>query len=200
MELPFRNDHPVHVVTQDGEAIYHGKLLDDVTANIAFTELLSSIAWRNEVVRMFGKELVLSRKVSWYGSQPFTYRYSGITHHALPWTETLIRLKNSIEKTAGAEFNSCLLNLYPTGAEQMGWHSDDEPELEENAAIASLSLGAARKFVFKHKQTKATHQVLLEHGSLLVMRGTIQHHWLHRLPAQKSVTRPRINLTFRRMK
>jgi alkylated DNA repair dioxygenase AlkB len=117
----------------------------------------------------------------------------------LAWTKELSELKQLVEKYAGTKFNSCLLNLYHNGNEGMGWHSDDEESLgkDNNNIIASLSFGAERKFSFKHKQTKQIVSVILEHGSLLVMRGATQSNWLHSLPKSKTITQPRINLTFR---
>jgi alkylated DNA repair dioxygenase AlkB len=115
----------------------------------------------------------------------------------LPWTKELLELKTVIEKETGETFNSCLLNLYHNGDEGMAWHSDGEPELKKDGAIASLSFGAERKFVFKHKQTSHKVELILEHGSLLLMKGTTQTHWLHRLPPTKKVRTARVNLTFR---
>jgi alkylated DNA repair dioxygenase AlkB len=125
------------------------------------------------------------------------YTYSSTTKRALAWTTELSELKQIIEGYAGTKFNSCLLNLYHNGNEGMGWHSDDEKPLGKNNTIASLSFGAERKFSFKHKQTKQTVSVVLEHGSLLVMKGATQSNWLHSLPKSKNITQPRINLTFR---
>ena len=115
----------------------------------------------------------------------------------MPWTTELLELKKIAEELTGEKFNSCLLNLYHNGDEGMTWHSDAEKVLKKNGAIASLSLGAERKFSFKHKETKETISLLLEHGSLLVMKDTTQSHWLHRLPPTKLITKPRVNLTFR---
>jgi alkylated DNA repair dioxygenase AlkB len=125
------------------------------------------------------------------------YTYSNITKQALPWTKELSGLKQMVEELAGTTFNSCLLNLYHNGEEGMGWHSDDEDSLGKNNTIASLSIGAERKFLFKHKQSKQTVSLVLEHGSLLIMRDATQANWLHSLIKSKSVTQPRINLTFR---
>lgn len=146
---------------------------------------------------MFGRHIVTKRKVAWYGDRPFEYSYSNITKQALPWTPELLELKRETEKAARETFNSCLLNLYHTGAEGMAWHSDDERDLKRDGAIGSLSFGAERKFAFRHKQTKEVVALRLEHGSLLMMKGTTQTHWLHRLPPTRSVFSPRINLTFR---
>jgi alkylated DNA repair dioxygenase AlkB len=117
----------------------------------------------------------------------------------LAWTKELLELKKITEDITGTTFNSCLLNLYHTGEEGMAWHSDDEKSLGKDSAIASLSFGAERKFLLKHKQTKQSISILLESGSLLVMKGATQTNWLHSLPKTTKVTKPRVNLTFRTM-
>jgi len=137
--------------------------------------------------------------VAWYGDAGFSYTYSNTTKQALPWTKELLELKGIVEKLSGSSFNSCLLNLYHNGEEGMTWHSDDEKCLGKNTVIASLSLGAARKFALKHKQDKQTVTIMLESGSLLVMKGVTQSNWLHSLPKTQKVTKPRVNLTFRKM-
>jgi alkylated DNA repair dioxygenase AlkB len=145
----------------------------------------------------FGKNITTKRKVAWYGDSVYLYTYSNTTKRASAWTKDLFELKQIVEKYAETKFNSCLLNLYHNGNEGMGWHSDDEKPLGKNNTIASLSFGAERKFSFKHKQTKQTVSLVLEHGSLLIMKGATQSNWLHSLPKSKNMTQPRINLTFR---
>ena len=127
------------------------------------------------------------------------YTYSNTIKRALAQTKELLELKQIVEELAATKFNSCLLNLYHNGNEGMEWHSDDEKPLAKNNTIASLSFGAERKFPFKHKQTKQTVSLVLEHGSLLVMKGATQSNWLHSLPKSQNITQPRINLTFRTM-
>jgi alkylated DNA repair dioxygenase AlkB len=166
-------------------------------ANYYLDTLLHTIAWKNDQAIMFGKLITTKRKVAWYGDREFEYSYSNITRRALPWTKALLEIKAKVEQTTGETFNSCLLNLYHSGEEGMAWHSDDEKDLKKNGAIASVTFGAARKFSFKHKETKETVSVTLEHGSLLIMTGTSQSYWLHRLPPTKLATEPRVNLTFR---
>ena len=146
---------------------------------------------------IFGKKIITKRKVAWYGDIPFPYTYSNTTKTALPWTKELLELKALVEKESGETYNSCLLNLYHDGSEGMAWHSDAELDLKKNGAIGSLSMGAVRKFAFKHKKTKESISQVLQHGSLLVMKGETQTHWLHRLPPTKVIFTPRINLTFR---
>ncbi len=181
----------------DGTVNYYGQLWTEDEADIYLNRLLKNIAWRNDELIMFGKRIVTKRKVGWYGEKPFKYTYSNTTKQALPWTEELMELKAKIEKKSGETFNSCLLNLYHSGEEGMGWHTDAEPELKKDGAIASLSFGANRKFVFRHIENKEKVELILEHGSLLIMKNTTQTFWQHTLPKTKKVTSPRINLTFR---
>jgi alkylated DNA repair dioxygenase AlkB len=160
---------------------------------------LNEINWENERVVMFGKEIITKRKVAFYSDESIVYTYAGKTKIGLPWKDPLIILKNIVESLTKQTYNACLLNLYHNGDEAMGWHSDNEKEIIANSTIASLSIGASRKFSFKHKVTKETISIQLENGSLLEMKGTIQSHWLHALPKSKKITEPRINLTFRQM-
>lgn len=188
-----------NLLPRDGVVNYYGKLMNEATANHYLTVLLNAIEWQNDEAIIFGKKIITKRKVAWYGEQPFAYTYSNTTKQALPWTKELIALKKLTEQTTGETFNSCLLNLYHTGEEGMAWHSDGETSLKKNGAIGSLSFGAERKFAFKHKQTKDKVELVLEHGSLLVMKDTTQTHWLHRLPPTKLISKARVNLTFRTM-
>jgi alkylated DNA repair dioxygenase AlkB len=182
---------------KDGTVNYYGKLLSRKEADFYLETLLNTIEWRNDEAIIFGKKIITKRKVAWYGENPFEYTYSNTTKYALPFTKELLELKTLIEKKTCETFNSCLLNLYHSGDEGMAWHSDGEPDLKKDGAIGSLSFGAERKFAFKHKQTKEKVALILEHGSLLVMKDTTQTHWLHRLPPTKRITKPRVNLTFR---
>lgn len=182
---------------KDGTVNYYGKLFNQQQADDYLETLLNTIEWRNDEAVIFGKKIITKRKVAWYGDKPFEYTYSNISKYALPWTEELLTLKTAIEKETGETFNSCLLNLYHNGSEGMAWHSDGETDLKKNGAIGSLTFGAERKFAFKHKQTKEKVELILKHGSLLVMKDTTQTHWWHRLPPTKKVIAPRVNLTFR---
>lgn len=187
----------INLLPFDGEANYHGKIIDAPKSDRYFDALMSTIAWEHDQAHIFDKHIITKRKVAWYGDAHFAYTYSKVTKHALIWTPELLELKNIVENITGKTFNSCLLNLYHNGAEGMAWHSDDEAALGKNTTIASLTFGAARKFAFKHKRTQQRHELILEHGSLLVMQGATQTHWLHRLPPTTSVANARINLTFR---
>jgi alkylated DNA repair dioxygenase AlkB len=135
--------------------------------------------------------------VAWYGDQALAYKYSNKTKIAMLWTPELSLIKEKVELVSGHKYNSCLLNLYHNGEEGMGWHSDNEKQLKENGAIASVSFGAPRKFTMKHKATNEKISLELDSGSLLLMRGSIQKHWLHSLPLSKKIKEARINLTFR---
>jgi alkylated DNA repair dioxygenase AlkB len=170
---------------------------EEITA--IFNQLSEEIAWENDEILIFGKRITTKRKTAWYGDKPFAYTYSHTTKIALPWTQTLLKIKAKVELISNEKYNACLLNLYHDGNEGMGWHSDDEKMIVPKSAIASISFGATRKFVFKHKKDKTQVSVLLENGSLLVMKGETQFEWLHALPKSAKIKTPRINLTFRKI-
>ena len=186
-----------NLLPYDGEVYYYGKVMPSEEADLYFRLLMQEIEWENDKALIFGKEIITKRKVAWYGDKPFAYTYSKYTKQALPWSPTLLKLKSLVEKESQETYNSCLLNLYHQGEEGMAWHSDGEKDLKKHGAIASISLGAQRKFAFKHKASKEKVEMYLEHGSLLIMKGSTQSHWLHRLPPTKKVSEARVNLTFR---
>jgi alkylated DNA repair dioxygenase AlkB len=186
-----------NILPKDGIVLYYGTVFNQEESNNFLLLLQKYIEWKNDEVKIFGKRIVTKRKVAWYGSKPFLYSYSNTTKTALPFTKELLAIKAIVEKVSNETYNSCLLNLYHRGEEGMGWHSDAEPELKPNGAIASISFGAERKFNFKHKITQEKKQIILQHGSLLVMKGTTQQFWLHQLPPSKLIKDIRINLTFR---
>jgi alkylated DNA repair dioxygenase AlkB len=192
-----RPDKERNLLPKDGTVNYYGKLFSTLQANDFLEILLNQIEWKNDEAIIFGKQIITKRKVAWYGDQNFEYTYSNTTKRALLWTKELLILKAIVEEKTDEQFNSCLLNLYHNGAEGMAWHSDAEKDLKKNGTIGSLSFGAERKFAFKHKESKETVSLTLEHGSLLIMKDTTQSHWLHRLPPTKRVSKPRVNLTFR---
>lgn len=185
------------VIPYDGAALYFSSFLARKDAAKYFDSLMKEIDWTQDRLKMFGREIITKRKVAWYGDQAFKYTYSQSDKYALPWTKALAELKSLVEEISNTTYNSCLLNLYHNGSEGMGWHADNEPELLRHGSIASVSLGAQRKFVFKHRDTKEKVELQLENGSLLLMKGEIQDHWLHRLTTTTKVDQPRINLTFR---
>jgi alkylated DNA repair dioxygenase AlkB len=162
------------------------------------TALQHGIKWKQEAIRLYGKEIALSRLTAWYGDPSAAYSYSGLTVHPFPWTETLLTIKSRVEAAAGVTFNSVLLNRYRDGRDSVSWHADDEPELGPNPVIASVTFGAARVFQFKHKALPdQRHALTLTDGSLLLMAGATQHHWLHQIPKMKAAVGERINLTYR---
>ncbi len=160
--------------------------------------LEENVAWRQEKIRLFGKQIDQPRLTAWYADAGKAYTYSGLTWEPLPWLPELAALKTQLETLTGAAFNSVLLNLYRHGQDSMGWHADDEPELGQNPVIASLSLGQERTFSFRHRFKKdLKNQLILPSGSLLLMAGPTQHFWHHQIPKTTRPLQPRINLTFR---
>ena len=192
------NNRP-NILPQDGIALYYEKIVNDEEIKGLYDALLNNIHWENERVIMFGKEIVTKRKVAFFSDPSISYRYASKTKIGLPWTSSLLTITNIVESITKESYNACLLNLYHNGEESMGWHSDNEKEIIANSSIASLSLGANRKFSFKHKVSKETVSIELEDGSLLEMKGSVQAHWWHALLKSKKVTAARINLTFRQM-
>lgn len=192
------NPSPISsILPHDGKVEYYGQILPHKQAVHYFDQLFNQIEWKHDKAFIQGKLITTKRKVAWYADKPFTYTYSHTTKKALPWTKELLELKHIIEEKTEETFNSCLLNLYHDGSEGMTWHSDGETDLKKDGAIASLSLGATRKFLLKHKREKQTVSIMLEKGSLLIMKGTTQSNWLHAIPQSKKVKTPRISLTFR---
>lgn len=190
-------DSGKNLLPADGNAFYHEQLLDAQDAADCFGRLLKEVDWQQDELIMFGKKIVTKREVAWYGDEGLTYTYSGRTKTPLSWTPLLLGIKEKVEQRSNETYNSCLLNLYHDGEEGMGWHADNEKELKKQGTIASVSFGAERRFQFKHRENNQKVELLLASGSLLLMSGTIQDHWLHRLPPMKAVKEARINLTFR---
>lgn len=186
-----------NLLPYDGAVKYFGKVMSPKEAAYYLKRLEHNIQWKNDEAVIFGKHIITKRKAAWYGDLEYSYTYSNTTKQALAWTKELSELRKMVNELTGSNFNSCLLNLYHNGDEGMAWHSDDEKSLGKNTVIASLSFGAERKFSFRHKKTKETISLVLEAGSLLVMKEATQTNWLHSLPKTKKVSLPRINLTFR---
>ena len=199
LDLDWGHDETKNLLSRDGTAFYYGKIFSFKESNTHFDRLIAEIPWRSDELILFGKPITTRRQVAWFGDKPYDYHYSNSKKTAIPWTEQLQELKSIVEQKTGESYNSCLLNLYPSGDTGMGWHSDDERELIRNGSIASLSFGAERKFVFRHKQTLEKVEILLENGSLLEMKDEIQGNWQHSLPPSKKVIEERINLTFRKI-
>ena len=169
-----------------------------------FYNLVTELPWQEDIVTLFGKTHVTTRQIVWMGDSDIDYQYSGHTRQTIPWKDTVFHVKHHIEQKLldlgiDANFNSCLLNYYPSGEDGMGYHADDERELGEQPIIASLSLGATRKFVFKHKKTQDKVELYLESGQLIVMHGETQNFWKHSITKTKKVTTGRISLTFRQI-
>jgi alkylated DNA repair dioxygenase AlkB len=184
----------------EGEARLWPAAFDASEAGELFDELRRQIEWRQEEILMFGRRVPVPRRVAWHGDPGASYTYSGTEHHPLPWTPALARVRERVTGLTHVDFNAVLLNLYRDGRDGMGWHADDEPELGRNPVIASVSLGATRRFCLRHRRRKDLRlDVPLTHGSLLLLSGATQHHWVHALPKTAAAVGERINLTFRRV-
>ena len=176
---------------------YLTNVLAKEQADTYLQQLINNLAWQQETLHIFGRAVTVPRLVAWYGDPDCTYTYSGVTHQPLSWLPLLSLLKRQIEKLTSHRFNSVLANYYRDGNDYMGWHSDNEIELGDNPVVASLSLGAARKFLLRHQQSGRKESLILAHGSLLVMHAGTQEQWQHSVPKSKKIFLPRINLTFR---
>lgn len=184
----------------DAEIYFSPDFLSREIANNYFERLHEKLPWQQDSLKIFGKILEQPRLTALLSDNGKPYSYSGITMHPGPFPSELLEIKNRIEEKTGEVFTTCLANLYRTGRDSMGWHSDDEKELGQNPVIASVSLGAERMFHLKHKKDpNQRYKIKLPSGSLLLMKGTTQHFWLHQIPKTARTVEPRINLTFRRL-
>jgi alkylated DNA repair dioxygenase AlkB len=190
-------DPKINVLPKDGVAHYFQGIFDDVTSDLLYQSLFTSLDWQPDELWMLGKKVVTQRKVAWIGDSGCSYTYSGVKKEPQAWTSELLEIKSKAEELVQWKFNSCLLNLYHNGNEGMGWHSDDEIELAEQAPIVSVSLGATRKFAFRHKRDGTSVSLFLVNGSALAMHAPTQVFWQHSLLKTKLSLGPRINLTFR---
>lgn len=184
----------------NGEYLYIPNFFDVPKANEYLKTFKENIIWKQESMKMYGKQVMFPRLTSWYGESDKPYTFSGITLQPHPWTKELMEIKAVIEPVCEVVFNSVLLNLYRDGNDSISWHTDAEKELGKNPLIASVNFGAERKFQIRHNQTQEIIDIHLKHGSLLVMQGELQHFWKHQVPKQKKITEERINLTFRVIK
>lgn len=184
----------------DAEVYYSSHFFPTEEADGYLQALLKEVDWKQESIKIFGKEQALPRLTAWYGDKGYTY--SGLHNAPQPWVPVLLKLKERVEAASGQVYNSVLLNLYRQGQDSMGWHADAEPSLGQEPSIASLSFGAARRFGFRHRYNKELRNVylMLQHGSLLLMQGPTQHFWQHSLPKTSTPIGQRINLTFRNIK
>lgn len=177
--------------------LYNAVFAPAVCADL-LTALHAELPWRQETIRLFGRQIPQPRLIAWHGDPDAVYTYSGLTLAPAPWTPALSRILHSVQALCGVRFNSVLANCYRDGSDSMGWHSDDEPELGPEPVIASVSFGAARTFALRHRQQRALrYQLSLAAGSLLVMQGVTQQHWQHQIPKTRRPVAARINLTFR---
>jgi len=191
-----------NLLPYDGKVNDLGIVIDYPSA--LYYALLTTLPWQSDIVTLFGKAHVTTRQIVWMGDSAASYQYSRHRRQAIAWTDSVFHVKHHIERQLAkiginTHFNSCLLNYYPTGDDGMGYHADDEKELGEQPIIASLSLGATRKFVLKHKKTQDKVELYLESGQLIVMHGETQKYWKHTVTKTKTVLEGRISLTFRQM-
>lgn len=195
------NGEPERIPLADAELLYFAHAFGSDEAKHYFDALRAQTQWREEEVVIWGKRHMQPRLIAWHGDPGTTYSYSGSVLKPLPWTDTLLALRNQVETLAGTSFNSVLLNLYRNERDNMGWHSDDEPELGPAPTIASVSLGETREFQLRHKKRKVLpiYRISLVNGSVLVMSGPTQRFWQHCLKRETARLGERINLTFRKI-
>ena len=195
------NSEPLILDLPDAEIIYYSQFFDKEQADQIYAELLQEIAWQQDNITVFGKTHPQPRLTALYGNEGKPYSYSNITMQPNPWNSLLQKIKFFIEATTECQFTTVLLNQYRDGKDSNGWHADNEKELGTNPIIASLSFGAERVFQLKHNAiTDAKKSIVLEHGSLLLMKGSTQHFWKHQIPKKAKPIGNRINLTFRSIK
>lgn len=183
------------IAIEDGELAFQRQLALGIGNEAALARLIAETAWRAETIVVWGKRHPQPRLTAWQGEKAYTY--SGLTLAPLPFSPLVLEIKNAVERASGRRFNSVLLNYYRNERDSMGMHSDDEAELGPTPAIASVSFGAARTFILKHKRSQRTVKLDLSSGSVLVMSGQTQHHWRHGINKQSQPCGPRVNLTFR---
>ena len=184
---------------EDGVFEYWPGFLDSKETSLYFAALQSRIHWHTPRVFVYGRWIDSPRQSAWYGDRGAVYRYSGTINEPIPWLPELKALRERLNDFCKNQFNSMLANHYRSGNDSMGWHSDDEKELGPEPVIASISLGGVRRFLLRHRRRKdlPTHEIMLENGSLLVMRASSQGAWRHSIPKTRRAVAPRINLTYR---
>lgn len=181
----------------DGSAILHHDVWPEVVRTMVFEELSTQVPWQQPELEVFNRRVLQPRLTAWFGDAGRSYTYSRVRLEPLPWTPVLVELKSNCESLAGTTFNSVLINLYRDGRDSVAWHSDNEIELGECPTIASVSLGATRRFDLRHRGTGQTIKTELHSGSVVVMSGASQDRWIHQVPKTTRQVGPRINLTFR---
>ena len=187
-------------VIENGEYIYIPNFFSKTESDFFFKMLTDNITWKQESMNMYGKRIDFPRLTAWYGDNDKPYKFSGITLQPLVWTNEIIEIKNKIEPQTKVVFNSVLLNRYRNGNDSISWHTDAEKELGINPVIASVNFGATRKFQLRHIKSKEKIEIELTHGSLLILKGELQHFWQHQVPKTSMPVGERINLTFRVIK
>lgn len=197
----FAENAVANMIPYKGEVFLFSNFFSPKESDLLFNDLLNVINWKQEPIKIFGKEVMQPRLTAWYGDTGKAYSYSGITMHPLAWIHSLQQIKTAIETKASLVFNSALLNLYRDGKDSMGWHRDNEKELGINPSIASVSFGGSRIFKLRDYHNKSTvRSIELTHGSLLLMKGATQHFWEHQLAKTSKSVAARINITFRDIK
>jgi alkylated DNA repair dioxygenase AlkB len=177
---------------------YHRGFFNPGESGILLDRFINNIPWVQEDIKMYGKMMKTPRLTAWYGDPNKEYVFSGTKHHPILWTDELLMIKEKIEPISGVQFNSVLLNYYRDANDSVAWHSDDEYELGVNPIIASVSFGQVRRFDIRHKQDRnRKYSIYLENGSLLIMKGDLQHNWVHQIPKSTKPIKARVNLTFR---
>lgn len=198
MQSSLFNNDPIDILPYSGDAVLYKNFFSPAESNKYFNALLNEIQWKQEPIKIVGKEVMQPRLTAWYGDTNKSYRYSGITMHPHAWITPLTAIKQKIESIAGVTFTSALLNLYRNGSDSMGWHRDNEKELGDVPVIGSVSFGATRTFQFRNYKTKKDlKSIELSNGSFLLMRGRTNHFWEHQLPKTNLPVHERINITFR---
>jgi alkylated DNA repair dioxygenase AlkB len=189
-----------NLLPANGTVQFYPQFFTKAESDIYLQHLLTQISWKQEPIKIFGKEVMQPRLTAWYGNADKPYTYSGITMQPNLWTDILTAIKTKIETAANTQFTSALLNLYRNGQDSMGWHRDNETALGINPVIASVSFGASRMFQLRdYTSKKSLQSIELTHGSLLLMGGVTQHYWEHRIPKTSKPVGNRINLTFRKI-
>jgi alkylated DNA repair dioxygenase AlkB len=198
VNLPLLSTEPLRLDLPDADIRLWRQAFQPAEADEMLAVLCSRIDWQQEDIVIFGERRRVPRLVAWHGDPGTAYTYSGTAHEPLPWTPELQGVRHLVEAVTGHRYNSVLLNLYRDGRDGMGWHADDEPELGREPVIASVSLGATRRFKLRHRGSRSAAGTLdLAHGDLLLMAGATQHHYLHAVPKTARPVGVRVNLTFR---
>lgn len=193
-----RDDHNPLIQLRDAELLYYPAFFDKETSDRYFKSLMEKVVWKQDTMKIYGKEVLLPRLSAWFGDKAKPYKYSGITLQSSPWTIELLEMKEKVEAAADMRFTSVLINRYRNGQDYVGWHADSEKELQKNPVIASLNFGATRTFQLRRADDHTEKfEVELKHGTLLVMRGAMQHFWQHQVPKTSAKIGERLNLTFR---